>query len=335
MSGPLTLYPPLEPADVLQLPVEHGHALHVEVCGAVHGEPVLFLHGGPGSSTNPNHRRFFDPSFYRIVLFDQRGCGRSTPAGETADNTTQDLIADIERLRQFLGVQRWVLFGGSWGGTLALSYAQRHPARVRAMVLRGVFLASAQEVAWFVHGLRAFMPEAWLRFSGGDAGESAAGLLARYHAQVTGADERIAQEAAARWNAYESAVMSVGETAAPAGTFPVGTSLAGTSPADPAGKTVAARVRIHLHYLVNHCFLASQQLMFGMSRLEAVPAIIVQGRRDLVCPPVTAHALHLAWPSSTLRMVEEAGHSALHPAMIDALVRATQDVKQWIEGGRA
>jgi len=324
MSGQLSLYPALEPRSTLRLSVPHAHVLHVEDCGASSGEPVLFLHGGPGSSINPNHRRFFDPSFYRIVLFDQRGCGRSTPAGETAHNTTADLVEDVERLREALGVERWVLFGGSWGSTLALAYAQRHPGRVRAMVLRGVFLGSAAEIAWFVHGLRAFMPEAWQRFRRDDRGAAPEDLIARYHAAICGEDAGVAAEAAARWDAYEAAVMAVGE--APSQPNPA---------QGAAAPAVVARMRVHLHYLAHRCFLAEDRLLNGMDRLAGVPAIIVQGRRDLVCPPRTAYLLHRAWPGSSLRMVEEAGHSAMHPAMIDALVRATGDVRHWIEGGLA
>jgi len=325
MSGPLELYPPLQPASVQRLQVDELHTLHVETCGAPDGEPALFLHGGPGSSINPHHRRFFDPAFWRIVLFDQRGCGQSSPAGSIERNTTQDLVTDIERLREALGVQRWTLFGGSWGSTLALAYAQRHPQHVRAMILRGVFLASRAEVEWFVRGLRAFMPEAWNDFSSGDPGISAGGLLARYHAQVMAADAAAARAAAQRWSAYENAVMAVGEAQA-AGSAP---------PSAAAGDALLARMRVHLHYLLNDCFLAPDALLEGSARLAGIPAKIVQGRRDLVCPPSTAYALQRAWPGSTLRMIEAAGHSALHPAMIDALVDATQEVRRLIEEGRA
>ena len=325
MSGPLELYPPLQPMSVQRLQVDERHTLHVETCGAPDGEPVLFLHGGPGSSINPNHRRFFDPAFWRIVLFDQRGCGQSSPAGSVESNTTQDLIADIERLREALGLQRWTLFGGSWGSTLALAYAQRHPRHVRAMILRGVFLASRAEVRWFVSGLRAFVPEAWQDFGGSEPDLGADALLARYHAQVTGTDAAAAVAAARCWSAYENAVMAVGE--APAS--------ATTAPAVAVADAILARVRVHLHYLVNDCVLVPDALLEGSVRLAGIPARIVQGRRDLVCPPSTAHALQRAWPGSTLRMVEAAGHSALHPAMIDALVGATQEVRRLIEGGRA
>ena len=319
MPVPLSLYPPLEPSSVARLAVGDGHVLHVETCGAPQGVPVLFLHGGPGSSINPTHRRFFDPAFYRIVLFDQRGCGRSIPAGGIAHNTTRHLVDDIERLRASLGIERWVLFGGSWGSTLALAYAQQHPQRVRAAVLRGVFLASREEVAWFVCGLRAFMPEAWKRLSVDDDA-APEDLIARYHAAVTADDGALARKAAADWSEYETAVMAVGEATGRA--------------ASPAPDSLLARVRVQLHYLINDCFLEPGALIGGMARLQDIPAILVQGRRDLVCPPAAAYTLHRAWTPSSLRMVEEAGHSALHPAMVDALVRATREVKQWIEGGR-
>ncbi len=303
------LYPPIEPAQSGWLEVGDGHRLYFEVCGNQQGAPVLFLHGGPGSSTNPGHRRFFDPSFYRIVLFDQRGCGRSTPSGEIRANTTADLLEDIERLRQHLGVERWLLFGGSWGSTLALAYAQAHPQRVRGLVLRGVFLATDAEVAWFVEGLRHFLPEAWEALTRGVPQPSCEGLIAHYHEAVVRGDMSAAQ----RWNAYENATMAVGE--------------AGSSAAAPPSPELLARVRVQLHYLASHCFLEPDQLMRDLSRITHLAAVIVQGRRDLACPPVTAYTLAQAWPAAHWWMVEEAGHSAMHPALRAALVRATEEFK--------
>jgi len=308
------LFPPLEPYEQGPLGVADGHVLHFELCGNRAGAPVVFLHGGPGSSTNPGHRRFFDPSFYRIVLFDQRGCGRSSPRGATAHNTTAHLIADIERLREHLGVSRWMLFGGSWGSTLALAYAQAHPARVSGMVLRGLFLATREEVDWFVEGLRRFVPEAWAAFAACAPAVGAGELLRHYVGQVLGPDRAAALGAARRWTAYESALMAVGEAAA-----------AASSPADD--DAVLDRVRVHLHYLAGDCFLQPGQLLRAVPSLAQSPAILVQGRRDLVCPPATAYTLQQAWPSARLRMVEEGGHSAAHPAMAAALVRATEDMK--------
>jgi proline iminopeptidase len=306
------LFPPLEPYASGWLDGGDGHRIWHEQCGNPRGAPVVFLHGGPGSSTNADHRRFFDPAFYRIVLVDQRGCGRSTPGGEVRANTTAQLLDDLERLRLELGVERWLLFGGSWGSTLALAYAQARPGAVSGLVLRGLFLASDEEVAWFVTGLRRFLPEAWSAFAAGVDDESCAGLLQHYH-------ERVAMDdvaAAVRWNAWESAVMAVGE--------------ASSASAVPASMATLARVRIQLHYLVNRCFLAPGQLLRGLERLGQLPAILVQGRRDLACPPGTAYTIARQWPGAQLRMVEEAGHSSMHPAMARALVQATQDMKRLV-----
>jgi proline iminopeptidase len=303
------LYPPIEPEHTGWLEAGDGHRLYFEVCGAPRGAPALFLHGGPGSSSNAGHRRFFDPAFYRIVLFDQRGCGRSTPGGETCANTTAHLIEDIERLRQHLGVERWLLFGGSWGSTLALAYAQACPARVGGLVLRGLFLASSAEVAWYLEGLQRFLPEAWAALVQGVPQPDSRSLIAHYTACIERGDLAAAQ----RWSAYESAAMAVGEAVS-------------SAPA-PAAGALLARVRVQLHYLSQHCFLAPGRLIADLPRIAQVPATLVQGRRDLVCPPGTAYTLAQAWPAARLCMVEEAGHSAMHPALRTALVRATEDFK--------
>jgi proline iminopeptidase len=311
------LYPALEPRQRGHLEVGAGHRIYFETCGREGGVPALFLHGGPGSSSGAVHRRFFDPAFYRIVLFDQRGCGQSTPRGATEHNTTPDLLRDIEHLRAYLEVERWMLFGGSWGSTLALAYAQRHPQRVSGMVLRGLFLASRDEVDWFVHGLRRFVPEAAEALHANPAPGAAQGdLVARYAALLASADAQAALAAAQRWAAYENAVMAVGETEG--------------SSAAPDAAGVLARVRVQLHYLAHDCFLAPGDLLGGMAGLHPLPAILVQGRRDLVCPPVTAYTLAGDWPRAQLRMVEDGGHSALHPAMTGALVRATDDMRQML-----
>jgi proline iminopeptidase len=305
----MSLFPPLEPYDQGWLEAGTSHRLYYEQCGARGGVPVVFLHGGPGSSINANHRRFFDPAFYRVVLFDQRGCGRSTPRGETAANTTAELVDDLERLRKHLGIERWMLFGGSWGSTLALAYAQRQAARVTAMVLRGVFLGAPAEVDWFLIGLRRFVPEAWNAFTAGAPAESAGALLRWYAKRVAAGDA----SAARRWIEYESAVMAVGEA------------TGGAASGDEA--SALARVRVQLHYLAHDCFLAPDQLLAGLGAVAGLPAIIVQGRRDLPCPPLAAYRVHVGWPGSELRMIEEGGHSAMHPAMAAALVRATEELK--------
>jgi proline iminopeptidase len=304
------LYPELEPFAVQQLAVDGGHTIHVEACGNPRGFPTVFLHGGPGSRTRAVHRRFFDPQFYRIVLFDQRGCGQSTPLGSTADNTTRHLVADIEAIRNRMGLDRVMLFGGSWGSTLALAYAVAHPDRVAGMVLRGVFFATRAEVDWYLDALRNFVPEAWEALAQGESEN----LLARYHGLVSGEDDRRALAAARRWVAYEEAIMALD---------------AGTKAAGPAGGAadVLARARIQLHYLVHDCFLAPGELASGLGRLAGAPALIVQGRLDLVCPPRAAYELARLLPRAELRLVERGGHSATEPEIARALRRATDDMR--------
>lgn len=301
-----------------QLPVGGRHAIHFEQCGNPRGFPALFLHGGPGSHTRPLHRRFFDPQFYCVVLFDQRGCGRSTPLGGTEQNTIRHLVGDIEALRRHLGIERMMLFGGSWGSTLALAYATADPERVAGMVLRGIFLASRAEVDWYLGGLRNFVPQAWETLAQGEGGS----LLARYHALVNQQDERQALAAAQRWVGYEEAIMELGapETSAR------------TAPPDPAA--VLARARVQLHYLVHDCFLEPGELLSGARRIADVPALIVQGRLDMLCPPRAAVELARLLPRGELRLVERGGHSASGPDMAEALRRAADDLRGRIQGSR-
>ena len=302
----MELYPALEPFAAQQLRVGDRHALYVEQSGNPDGFAVLFLHGGPGSHTRPVHRQFFDPSFYRIVLFDQRGCGRSTPSGCTEQNTTADLVEDIETLRWRLGLERMLLFGGSWGATLALAYAVRHPRRVAAMVLRGVFLGSRGEVDRYLQ--TASLVE------GGDA-------LARYHALVNQPDEVAARAAAQRWVAYEEAVMNL-----EAGQHSPGATL------EPAA--ALARARVQLHYLAHDCFLRPGELLASLGPLADIPVLIVQGGRDRVCPPRAARELARRLARAELRMIEDGGHSALAPEMASALRLATDDLRAILEKRR-
>jgi len=305
-----TLYPALEPFAQQQLPVGGGHAIHFEQCGNPGGFPAIFLHGGPGSHTRPLHRRFFDPKFYRIVLCDQRGCGRSVPLGCTEENTTRHLVADIEALRERLGLERMMLFGGSWGATLALAYAAAHPQRVAAMVLRGVFLGTRGEVDWYLEGLGRLVPQAWQALAPGESGD----LLARYHALVNQHDEAAARAAAQRWVGYEQAVMSLDAGGRAAGA------------ADPAA--ALARARVQLHYLVHDCFLEPGEFVSSLTRLGETQVLIVQGERDQVCPPRAALELAERLPRAELRLIERGGHSAAEPAMAQALRGAADDLRR-------
>jgi proline iminopeptidase len=302
------LYPPLEPYAEEALPVGGGHALHVEQSGNPAGFPVLFLHGGPGSRTRPLHRRFFDPQFYRIVLFDQRGCGRSTPPARTEENTTPDLVADMERVREHLGLERMMLFGGSWGAALALAYAIAYPQRVAGMVLRGVFLGSRNEIDWYLGGLSKLAPQAWQALSQDQGGD----VLARYHRLVGQGDHA----AARRWVAYEDAVMALDSASPQAG-----------DAEHPDAEAVLQRAKVQLHYLVHDCFLEPGALLSGAAGLAGRPVAIVQGSRDLVCPPQAAQALAQRLPGAELRLVRDGGHSAAAPQMAQALRRATDELR--------
>ena len=303
-----TLYPPLEPFAEQQFPVGGGHALYVEQCGNPVGFPVFFLHGGPGSQARPVHRRFFDPAFYRVVLFDQRGCGRSVPRGRIEENTTTHLVRDIEALREHLRLERLVLFGGSWGATLALAYAAAHPGRIAAMVLRGVFLGSREEVDWYLGGLRESMPHARQALGEGTSSK----LLGHFHSRVSENDIAAAQ----RWVAYENALMSLD----------AGNAATASEPEDPA--IVLARARVQLHYLAHDCFLRPGELLAGLEPFGVTPVLIVQGVRDRVCPPRAALELAERLPGAELRLVENGGHSATAPEMAAALRRATDDLRE-------
>jgi len=304
------LYPPLEPFAEHKLRRQGGHVLHVEQCGNPEGFPALFLHGGPGSQTRPLHRRFFDPGFYRIALFDQRGCGRSTPLGHTGDNTTRHLVEDIEALRGHLGVERLMLFGGSWGATLALAYAGTHPQCVAAMVLRGVFLGTRAEVNGYL-GLGREVPQAWQALAQ-DAGSD---VLEHYHRLVSQGD----LAAARRWLAYEDAVMALDT---------------GTAQGNEMGapEAVLARAKVQLHYLVHDCFLAPGELLSGLAGLAGTPVLIVQGEHDRVCPPRAAGEVAGRLPKAELRLVEHGGHSATAPEMAQALRRAADDLRAPLQG---
>ena len=307
-----TLYPEIEPYDSGTLAVSPLHTLYYEQCGNPRGKPVVFLHGGPGAGCNPKTRRFFDPAHYRIVQFDQRGCGRSTPHAELTDNTTWHLVADIERLREHLHIERWQVFGGSWGSTLALAYAQAHPQRVTELVLRGIFLLRRWELEWFYQkGCDAIYPDAWEPYiehiPAGERGD----LIGAYYRRLTSSDAAVRLAAAKAWSTWEG-----------------GTSYLLQNPdyiaSTGADEFALQFARIECHYFVHGGFFeCDDQLLRDAHKLKHIPAVIVQGRYDVVCPPRSAWDLHCAWPEAELRIVADAGHSALEPGNTHELVEAT------------
>ena len=308
------LYPPIEPHDSGRLAVDAPHDLYWEVSGNPDGTPVVFLHGGPGAGAIPAHRRFFDPAHYRIVIFDQRGAGRSTPVGELRDNTTPHLIADMERIRTMLNIDRWLLFGGSWGSTLALAYAETHPDRVLGMVLRGIFLGSEPEIRWFLYGIRNVFPEAWGALTEFLDEAERSDILAAYHRRLSSRDPAVLLPAARAWSRYEGACSTFlpsPETIAAFGEDSMAVGLA----------------RIEAHYFVNRVFVEPGALLAGVGRIRHLPGAIVQGRYDMVCPIVTADALHRAWPEAEYAIVPDSGHSAMDPGICAALVGATERLK--------
>ncbi len=307
-----TKYPAIEPYRTGMLPVTGGHTLYWEESGNPEGKPVLFVHGGPGGGTDPKQRRFFDPQSYRIVLFDQRGCGKSTPHASLNENTTWDLVADIERLRTHLGIEQWLLFGGSWGSTLALAYAQTHPDRVTGLVLRGIFLLRKWEIDWFYQeGASRMFPDAWESYLAPIPPEERADLLHAYHRRLTGDDAAVRQACAKAWSVWEgrtSTLLHNEELVAKTG----------------GDEFALAFARIECHYFVNGAFFPHDgALLDGVKRISHLPCVIVQGRYDVVCPPQSAWELHKAWPSSKLVIVPDAGHSADEPGITAALVEAT------------
>ncbi|MEM8597344.1 MAG: prolyl aminopeptidase [Pseudomonadota bacterium] len=303
------LFPLIEPHTRFHLAVGGGHEIAVEVSGRTEGPSVVVLHGGPGSGSSPFMRRFFDPARYRIVVFDQRGAGRSRPQGSIEDNTTWDLVRDIEAVREAVGVERWQVFGGSWGSTLALLYAQAYPDRVSALVLRGVFTLTKAELDWFYGGGAArFFPEAWEDFCAPIPEEERSDLIAAYHRRLISPDEAEQTRFARPWVRWESATAAL---------RPVPSSFV------EAGYA-RAFARIESHFFVNGGWLKrDDQIMADLHRIAEIPAVIVQGRYDMICPPVTAQALAAAWPAASLRLVDDAGHALSEPSIAAELLRAT------------
>jgi proline iminopeptidase len=296
------------------LDLEAPHRMYFEQSGNPHGVAVVFLHGGPGAGASPVHRQFFDPAFYRIVVLDQRGAGRSTPLGCIENNTTPKLIEDLEKLRKHLGIERWMVFGGSWGSTLALAYAQHHPERCLALVLRGIFLCRQSEIDWFLYGLRAIFPEAWRTFAHFIPEKERGDLLGAYHGRLTDPDPAIHMPAARIWSVYEGSCSTLLPNPALVADF-------------ASDRVALGLARIEAHYFRHGIFLPENFLLDNAPRLKKVPGVIVQGRYDIVCPAVSADDLHLAWPEADYTVVADAGHSAFEPGIRSRLLAAMEELK--------
>jgi proline iminopeptidase len=308
------LYPPVKPYHTGFLRVSDVHELYFEECGNPHGKPAVFLHGGPGGGLDPKMRRFFDPARYRIVLFDQRGCGKSRPHASLVDNTTWHLVDDIERLRQHLGIGRWLVFGGSWGSTLALAYAETHPDRVTELVLRGIFMLRRWELEWFYQdpdGAGALYPDLWEDFVAPIPQAERGDMMRAYHRRLTGEDAGLRKSAAKSWSVWEAATSYLRTASDYVAKF-------------DKDRYAEAFARIECHYFINGGFLRTDnQLIEEVHRVRHIPAVIVQGRYDIVCPMKTAWELHRAWPEADLRIVADAGHSAFERGNLHELIMAT------------
>lgn len=303
------LYPSIDPFDQQMLDVGDGHVVYVEQCGRPDGIPVVVLHGGPGGGCSPTMRRYFDPNVYRVILFDQRGCGRSRPHASVENNTTWYLVADIELIRETLGINSWIVFGGSWGATLSLIYAQAHPTRAAALALRGVFLMTKPEIDWFYGGgAGRFWPELWEKFSGLIPDDEQGDLVSAYHKRLFSGSHAQEVTYARAWANWENALASIDSNG-----------VTGDAPSEYA----RAFARLENHYFVNDGFLsAEQQILSNIDKIAHIPAVIVQGRFDMICPPVSAYKLAKNWPSADLRMIGRAGHALSEQGITSALVAA-------------
>lgn len=313
-----TLYPPIQPYAQHRLAVTALHNLYIEECGNPQGIPVLFLHGGPGAGCEPYHRQFFDPKRYRIVLFDQRGAGRSTPHAQLTDNTTTELVSDIEKIRTWLGIKQWLVFGGSWGSTLALVYAEAHPEETLALIVRGIFLCRPAEIQWFYQeGASWVFPDYWEAFVEPIPPAERHDLVGAYHRRLTGADIDEQKRCAKAWSLWEGRTATLTPRAAVIEFFGL-------------THTALSLARIECHYFMHNAFMEPDQILNRAHRLAAIPGTIVHGRYDLICPLRNAWDLHKAWPASRLVVVAAAAHSATEPGITDALVTATDHYAEGI-----
>ena len=308
------LFPEIEPYDKGFLQLSAPHRMYYEQSGNPNGVPVVFLHGGPGAGANSTHRRFFDPAFYRIVIFDQRGSGRSQPLGETRDNTTPLLIEDLETLRAHLGIERWFVFGGSWGSTLALAYAEHHPERVRGLALRGIFLCRKSEIQWFLYGLREFAPEAWRAFAGHIPEAEQGDLLEAYWKRLVDPNPAVHMPAAKAWSVYEGSCSTL---------LPSPETVRAFS----ADALALGLARMEAHYFRNDIFLPENFLLRNIDKIRRIPSFIVQGRYDLVCPIRNADDLVRVWPEARYVVIPDAGHSAMETGTRAALVAGMEAFK--------
>jgi proline iminopeptidase len=307
-----TLYPEIKPFDTGRLKVSDLHELYYEQVGNPNGKPAVFLHGGPGGGLTNDYRRYFNPAVYRVVLFDQRGSGQSTPHASLEENTTWDLVADIEKLREHFGIERWQVFGGSWGSTLALAYAETHPDRVTELVLRGIFLCRPKEIKWFYqNGASWIFADVWEEYLKVIPESEREDMVSAYYRRLTSDDEKVRFEAARAWSIWEGSTSKLLFDYDSIERF-----------ADP--QFALAFARIECHYFVNNCFFSTQNyLLENVDKIRQIPGVIVQGRYDVVCPMTSAWDLHRAWPEADLRIVPDSGHSISEPGIIDALVAAT------------
>jgi len=310
-------YPEIEPFQTGRLKVSPLHEIYFEQVGNPKGKPIVFLHGGPGGGVTSDHRRYFDPQFYRIILFDQRGCGQSTPFAELRENTTWDLVADIEKLRTELAIDQWHVFGGSWGSTLALSYAITHPERVSALILRGIFLCRPSEIHWFYQeGASQLFPDLWEEYLKPIPVQERVNMVAAYYKRLTSPDEKTRLEAARAWSKWEG-----------------GTSYLLTKPAAVAEYEEAEKAlpfaRIECHYFINNAFFTSNNyLLENVGKIRKIPGVIIQGRYDVVCPARSAWDLHRFWPEAKLEIIPDAGHAASEPGIRSALIQASNEMKR-------